>query len=127
MNDRGQVGACRNGVEALLDTGATKTVISSGLAKQLGGNTLSKEFSADVEGRKVPLKLVGVTLKAPGCHPDALAVIVDDTLAARAGRKDGKLVEVILGHDYLENKDVALMYKKKRNKQIDKVVCISKR
>ncbi len=106
------------GVDALVDTGATKTVISSALARKLGGRSLN--IQTTIEGRRVGLKLAGVTLRAPGCDIDALVVAVDDTLVRRAGvGSTGEAIEVILGHDYLQNKRAALRYVGPR----DEVVC----
>lgn len=91
---------------ALVDPGSTMTVISSDLARRVGGRMLPKKFHATIEGRKVPLKLTALTLKAQGCKIDALTVAVDDTLVSRAGDK----VEMILGHDYLQRKHAGLRY-----------------
>ena len=105
---------------ALIDPGATKTVISRALAKKLGGSLISG-YKATVEGRDVPLKLAGVTLRAPGCDIDALTVAVDDTLVARAGHP----AEMILGHDYLQHKRAAARY---GNREDDhEIVCRSAR
>jgi len=89
---------------ALVDSGASKTVISEDLAERIGGGMLG--IPIEIEGRKIPLKLAAVTLRAKGCGIDALAVAVDDKLISRAGHG----AEVILGHDYLQNKRAVMRY-----------------
>jgi len=92
-------------VDALIDPGATKTVISEALSRRLGGRFI-KGIPATIEGRKVPLKLTAIALRASGCDASALTVVVDDKLVGRAGNS----LEMILGHDYLQRKYVALQY-----------------
>jgi hypothetical protein len=92
-------------VKTLVDTGSTRTVISSSLALRLGGSLLGG-ISATFERREVPLKLVALRLRAPGCRDDVIAVAVDDRLVRRAG--DG--FDAVLGHDYLEHNRIGLRY-----------------
>jgi hypothetical protein len=95
-------------VLALVDTGASKSVISTRLAKLLGGSVLMR---IPMEGRSVPSKLTAVRLRAPGCGEHPIVVAVDDEMVARAGSDpDGEPAQMLLGHDYLEAQRVTLRY-----------------
>lgn len=119
LTESGKQGRCET-VDALIDTGASSTVISDRLASRLGGNALPAAYGATIEGKSFPRKLTSVKLKEHACGLEAIAVVVSDTLVARAARP----VEVVLGHDYLQRKRVALMYDENVAKQ--KVVCRGK-
>lgn len=96
-------------VDALIDPGASSTVISSALAKRVGGKSLPKKLTATIEGRRFPLKLTTVKLHAPDCDIAPITAVVSDELLARAGLR----VDALLGHDYLQRKRVALLYAEK--------------
>lgn len=103
--------------QALVDPGASKTVISTRLAKKLRGKFL---MEIPIEGRKVWTKLTAIQLDAARCGEQPIVVAVDDQLVRRAGDgPDGKPVEVILGHDYLEAERVGLRYEERG----DEVAC----
>jgi predicted aspartyl protease len=116
LTEGGKRGRCET-VDALIDTGASSTVISDRLAARLGGASLPTAYHATIEGKAFPRKLTSVKLKERACGLEALAVVVSNTLVARAARP----VEVVLGHDYLQRKRVALMYDEDVTKQ--KAVC----
>jgi hypothetical protein len=85
-------------------------VISLAIARKLGGRMI-RRVPVTLNGRKVPIKLVAIALKARGCNRDVLAVAVDDAAVSMAGwTREGESVEVILGHDYLENQKAILKY-----------------
>jgi len=97
-------------VDALVDPGSTTTVISEKLATAIGGPYL-EGMEATIEGRKVPVKLTGLTLDSPGCKIRALTVSVSNEIVARAGRApNGHLADVILGHDYLQRSYAQIAY-----------------
>jgi len=101
-------------VDALIDPGASSTVITSELAKRLRGGVFPHKFDATIEGRKFPLKLIAVKLDAPGCVDDTpLTVVVGSELVARAQHD----VEMLLGHDYLQKRHVALQYAERMEAQ----------
>lgn len=94
--------------QVLVDPGATKSIISTRLAKRLRGKFL---MDIPIEGRRVPTKLTAIRLAASGCGEQPIVVAVDDQLVRRAGvGPDGKPVEVILGHDYLEAERAGIRY-----------------
>jgi hypothetical protein len=98
--------------QVLVDPGATKSVISTKLAKRLRGKFL---MDIPIEGRKVPTKLTAIRLTASGCGEQPIVVAVDDQLVGRAGNgPDGKPVEVILGHDYLEAERIGKVVRRTR-------------
>jgi hypothetical protein len=99
---------CRK-LSALVDTGASQTVISAKLAESLGGMKLP--YPTGIEERDIPQCLAAVHLEAPGCRMNVVAAAVDDELLSRAGAgPDGKPLDVILGHDYLQRERGALRY-----------------
>lgn len=99
---------CRT-VTALIDTGATQTVLSSKIDKELGGFQIPQ--TAKIEDREVRQRLAAVELDAPGCRANVVAAAVDDKLIRRAGKgPDGKPIQAILGHDYLQRERGALRY-----------------
>lgn len=107
LTGTGKITKTASDVVAIVDTGATTTVISQKLAKRLGGRNL--KYYAHIEGRSVPLKLVVIKLKVKGCEEDAITVAVDSRLASRAGKtSSGDPIEIILGHDYLQRRNVTL-------------------
>lgn len=112
LTAKGARGKCST-VSALVDSGASKTVISKRLADRIGGEMLASDYNVSLERRSLPLKLASVKLHARGCDMDALAVVVDNRLIARA-RRD---VDVILGHDYLQNKHAVLRFSLKEEAQ----------
>lgn len=91
---------------ALIDPGASSTVIRTALAKQLGGRSFSKAFSAEIEGQSFPLKLTGVKLEAEGCGLKPITAVVSDKLVDRSKPP----VAMLLGHDYLQREQVWLLY-----------------
>ena len=107
----GDILGCASGERApwaVIDPGATKTVFSSKLANAVQAPWISG-INARVEGRAVPLHLASVQLRAPACEIDALAVAVDDVLVGRAGLGPGGVqADVVLGHDYLQNKQATV-------------------
>ncbi len=101
-------------VDALIDPGASSTVITSELATRLRGGVFPSKFDATIEGRKFPLKLTAVKLDAPGCTADTpMTVVVGSDLVARAEHK----VDMLLGHDYLQKRHVALQYAERTEAQ----------
>lgn len=93
---------------AIVDTGATTTVISPALSANVqAGRTQTK---ATIEGRKVPVDLTMMKLQARGCDYSIVAAAVDEKISARAGEVDGKRIDVILGHDYLQRRQAVLAY-----------------
>ncbi len=116
LTDAGGVLGCQT-VEALLDSGASTTVVSAELAKKLGGKMLAG-MDAHIEGRDVPLKLIGLKMEAPGCRVSALTAAVDTSLVARAGAApDGSTTHVIVGHDYLQRGFARLQFSPKSAEQ----------
>ncbi len=98
--------------QALVDTGATKTVVSEAIGEQLKVPNIKLPHATTLNDRPVKIKLAGVELAAPRCQIEALVVAVDDQSVQLAGKApNGKPVEVILGHDYLQNQHAALQYK----------------
>jgi len=117
LSEGGELRGRVQGAMAIVDTGATRTVISRGLGLRLGGPFVREE---SFEKRKVPIVLALVRLRDRGCEPRAILVAVDDELADRAGTdRQGKKVEIILGHDYLEAEGAAVRYRDRG----DEVVC----
>lgn len=105
VTSAGNPGTCAT-VYALIDPGASSTVISARLAKRLGGKLLPARYGASIEGRKHPVKLTAIKLHAPSCTEAVIPAVVSEQLVARA-----KLdVDMLLGHDYLQRKRVALLY-----------------
>jgi hypothetical protein len=95
-------------VNALIDPGTSKTVITSSLAREI--KAAEAPAYAIIEGQHVPMHLAALRLSAPKCGVDVIAVAVSDSKMARAGRPNGLHVDVILGHDYLQNQRVNLQY-----------------
>jgi len=71
----------------------------------MGGKTLPSRYAATIEGKKFPVKLAAVKLRAPTCTEAVLTTVVSDQLVGRAALP----VEMLLGHDYLQRKRVALL------------------
>jgi len=103
--------------QVLVDPGATKSVISTRLAKRLRGKFL---IDIPIEGRSVRTKLTAIRLNASNCGEQPVVVAVDDQLMRRAGNgPDGKPVDVLLGHEYLEAERAGIRYMERG----DEVAC----
>jgi len=103
--------------QVLVDPGATKSVISTKLARRLRGRFL---IDIPIEGRSVRTKLTAIRLHASHCGEQPVVVAVDDQLMRRAGNgPDGKAVDIILGHDYLEAERAGIRYMERG----DEVAC----
>lgn len=93
--------AGRATVYALLDSGASAGVITRALAKKARGTVIEK-FDK-VEGAMRDVMLAKYRAHVPDCGERGLSVIVSDALVERAGiGPDGKPVQMILGHDYMQ-------------------------
>ena len=96
-------------VYALLDTGTSAGVITRALAEKARG-TLIEKFDK-VEGAMRDVMLAKYKAHVRDCGERGLPVIVSDALMERAGTgPDGKPVQMILGHDYMQWERVALAY-----------------
>lgn len=97
---------------AVVDTGATITVIPDRIVDELGIDFVD-DF-AQIEGRIVPLALIRLQVTADNgrsCKPTMLIAAVSSSLAARAGKdRQGRRIDLILGHDYLQRAKAVLRY-----------------
>jgi hypothetical protein len=95
-------------VDALLDSGATSGVITVALAEAARG-TIFRKFDT-VEGAERDVMIAKLKAHVRDCGERGLTVIVDDELAGRAGvGPNGKPVQMILGHDYMQRTRMVLL------------------
>lgn len=96
-------------VDALLDSGASAGVISSALADAARG-TIVKKLDT-IEGVERDVMLAKLKAHVPDCGVRGLNVVVDDGLIGRAGLgPDGKPLQMILGHDYMQRTRMVLLF-----------------
>jgi hypothetical protein len=101
-------------VDALLDTGATASVIRASLADAVRGTRLPR-FD-EVEGKKRDVMWARIQALALDCGVRGRPVIVDDALVDRAGPgPDGKPLQMILGHDYMQRTRMILLLSTKKS------------
>ena len=104
--------AGRATVYALLDSGASAGVITRALAEKAHG-TIVEKFDK-VEGVMRDVMLAKYKAHVPDCGERGLNLIVSDSLVGRAGiGPDGKPVQMILGHDYMQRTGMALLLSEK--------------
>ncbi len=91
-------------LRCIVDTGASRSVISTRVAQACGAYVFSSPLA--VEGKKRNVAWFAIKVDAKDCGHVLLLAIVDDSLVKRANpaTKDRKkTVDMILGHDYMQN------------------------
>ncbi len=96
LTDAGAQGQPRS-YEGYLDTGASKSVISTRIARELGGVFMG--FEIPIGGYRAKAKLVALQLDGKNCPVFPIVAAVSDELVALVGLPD---VEMIVGQDYMQ-------------------------
>lgn len=79
------------------------SVVSPRLATRLGGQLIPQ--SETIEGRDLDSMAAELQVRAPDCGRRRRTVVVDAVLAAKAGPR----AEMILGNDYMQRTDMAVL------------------
>ncbi len=85
----------------LVDTGCSRTIISERVAEACRSEIQSSQLF--VEGKRCEIAWVTVKVRAKACGHILIEAIVSDSLISRAKTGDNKPVDMILGHDYMQN------------------------
>lgn len=109
----GKRATCRT-FTALLDPGSTGAVVRRTVAEKTKGVVVPQ--STTVEGRQYDTMMARIKMTERGCGVQRTPIVVGDELVDRAGlTPDGKSVDVILGHGYMQETRMLILLSTRRS------------